>query len=142
MSDSKRANDKAEASTDENVIDSNADDVRAQTPIEISGTEIGSTSEVAGGVTAVLVSLKHAWREMGAARSLKTLLKLNQKDGFDCPGCAWPDPDGDRAHAEFCENGVKAVAEEATLKRVTPEFFDAWSVAELSRKSDYWLGKQ
>jgi molybdopterin-dependent oxidoreductase alpha subunit len=114
----------------------------AQPPDDIAGIEITSPGKVAGGVTAVVESMKHAWREMGATRSFKTLSHLNQKDGFDCPGCAWPDPDGDRAHAEFCENGAKAVAEEATLKRVTPEFFEIWSVAELSHKSDFWLGKQ
>lgn len=114
----------------------------AQPPHDADEVEITSAPKVAGGISAVLTSMKHAWREMGAGRSVKTLLKLNQKDGFDCPGCAWPDPDGERAHAEFCENGVKAVAEEATLKRVTSEFFEKWSVAELSRKSDYWLGKQ
>ena len=79
---------------------------------------------------------------MGLVRSVRTLAQVNQKDGFDCPGCAWPDPDGERTHTEFCENGAKAVAEEATTRRVTPEFFEQWSVAELSRKSDFWLGKQ
>jgi molybdopterin-dependent oxidoreductase alpha subunit len=83
-----------------------------------------------------------AWAEMGAVRSLRTLSQVNQKEGFDCPGCAWPDPDGHRSMVEFCENGAKAVAEEATVKRVTPEFFHEWSVAELSSRSDYWLGKQ
>ena len=118
------------------------DQALAQPPDDIASIEITPTSKVAGGVTAVIDSMKHAWREMGATRSFKTLRQINQKDGFDCPGCAWPDPDGTRAHAEFCENGVKAVAEEATLKRVTPEFFEKWNVAELSRKSDFWLGKQ
>ena len=70
------------------------------------------------------------------------MLAINQKDGFDCPGCAWPEPDGERSHAEFCENGAKAVAEEATTKRVTPEFFRQWSVEELSKQSDFWLGKR
>jgi molybdopterin-dependent oxidoreductase alpha subunit len=114
----------------------------AQPPVEIEGIEIKQASSVAGGMGAIVQTAKHAWREMGARRSLKTLLAVNQKDGFDCPGCAWPEPDGERSHAEFCENGAKAVAEEATLKRVTPEFFRAWSVAELSKKSDFWLGKQ
>ncbi|MDQ2921043.1 MAG: FdhF/YdeP family oxidoreductase, partial [Acidobacteriota bacterium] len=82
------------------------------------------------------------WEEMGVGRGLRTLLKLNQKDGFDCPGCAWPEPDDDRSHAEFCENGAKHVADEATTKRITPEFFRKWSVADLADKSDYWLGKQ
>jgi molybdopterin-dependent oxidoreductase alpha subunit len=114
----------------------------AQPPVEIEGLEIKQASSVAGGIPAIVQTAKHAWREMGARRSLKTLLAVNQKDGFDCPGCAWPEPDNERSHAEFCENGAKAVAEEATRKRVTPEFFKEWSVAELSKKSDFWLGKQ
>jgi molybdopterin-dependent oxidoreductase alpha subunit len=116
--------------------------VRAQPPEEFTGGEIKSASEVSGGLPAVWSSLKHAAREMGLVRGTRTLLRVNQKDGFDCPGCAWPDPDGERSHVEFCENGAKAVAEEATTRRVTPDFFRKWSVADLSRKSDYWLGKQ
>ena len=69
--------------------------------------------EHAAGVPGVLAATKHALREMGPRRTLLTLSALNQKDGFDCPGCAWPDP-GTGARAEFCENGAKAVAEEAT----------------------------
>ena len=114
----------------------------AQTPIEIEGLEIKGASSVAGGIPAILQTAKHAWREMGARRSLKTLLAVNQKDGFDCPGCAWPEPDGERSHAEFCENGAKAVAEEATQKRITFEFFRRWSIRELAEKSDHWLGHQ
>ena len=115
---------------------------RAQPPEEFTGGEFGEAKEVAGGLPAVWEATKHTAREMGLARGIGTLLRLNQKDGFDCPGCAWPDPDGHRSHAEFCENGAKAVAEEATVRRVTPEFFREWSVADLSRKSDFWLGKQ
>ncbi|MDT4895085.1 MAG: hypothetical protein QOH25_162 [Acidobacteriota bacterium] len=116
--------------------------INAQPPVEISGIEIKEAGGVAGGIPAIIQTVKHAWREMGARRSLKTLLSVNQKDGFDCPGCAWPEPDGERSHAEFCENGAKAVAEEATLRRVTPEFFREWSIEELSKQSDFWLGKQ
>ncbi|HST52014.1 MAG TPA: FdhF/YdeP family oxidoreductase [Pyrinomonadaceae bacterium] len=116
--------------------------VRAQPPEEFTNGEIGDSKRVAGGLPAVLEALKHTAREMGLLRGARTLLRLNQKDGFDCPGCAWPDPDGERSHAEFCENGAKAVAEEATVRRVTPEFFRQWSVADLSQKSDFWLGKQ
>ena len=116
--------------------------VRAQPPEEFTGGEIKDAKEVAGGLPAVWEALKHTSREMGLVRGARTLLRLNQKDGFDCPGCAWPDPEGERSHAEFCENGAKAVAEEATTRRVTPEFFREWSVADLSQKSDYWLGKQ
>jgi molybdopterin-dependent oxidoreductase alpha subunit len=116
--------------------------VAAQPPVETAGIEIKAAGHVAGGIPAIAQTVKHAWREMGARRSLKTLLAVNQKDGFDCPGCAWPEPDGERSHAEFCENGAKAVAEEATTKRVTPEFFREWSIAELSKQSDFWLGKR
>ncbi|HZS49168.1 MAG TPA: FdhF/YdeP family oxidoreductase [Blastocatellia bacterium] len=107
-------------------------------------TEIKITApqNYAGGVPAIIASMKHAIGEMGVLRSAKTLLKLNQKDGYDCSSCAWPDPDGERHTAEFCENGAKAIADEATLSRVTPEFFGQWSIADLAQKSDYWLGKQ
>ncbi|HEV7474011.1 MAG TPA: FdhF/YdeP family oxidoreductase [Pyrinomonadaceae bacterium] len=114
----------------------------AQTPPETALVQIKPLSKVAGGIPAILSTVKAAWEEMGAARGLRTLLKLNQKTGFDCPGCAWPEPDGERSHAEFCENGAKHVADEATTKRITPDFFREWSVADLAAKSDYWLGKQ
>lgn len=95
----------------------------------------------AAGLPAVAHSLRVAQQQMGIRRSARTLLKVNQKDGFDCPGCAWPE--GDKRHiAEFCENGAKAVAEEATLRRVTPEFFAAHPVADLAGRSGYWLGQQ
>ncbi|HVF58017.1 MAG TPA: FdhF/YdeP family oxidoreductase, partial [Pyrinomonadaceae bacterium] len=133
----------AREATDEAAPRAAHGEVEAQTPEEFTGRiEVGDLKTVAGGVPAVWSSAKHAWREMGAVRSVRTLLQVNQKGGFDCPGCAWPDPDGERSHAEFCENGAKAVAEEATTRRVTREFFREWSVAELSQKSDYWLGKQ
>ena len=114
----------------------------AQSPEEPALVQITPISKVAGGIPSIIATAKTAWNEMGVARGLRTLLKLNQKTGFDCPGCAWPEPDGERSHAEFCENGAKHVADEATTKRVTPEFFRKWSVADLAGKSDYWLGKQ
>src|SRR5947199_671228 len=126
----------------EGVSDEARRGVRAQPPEEFTGGEVKEAKEVAGGLPAVWEATKHTAREMGLMRGVRTLLRLNQKDGFDCPGCAWPDPEGERSHAEFCENGAKAVAEEATVRRVTPEFFKEWSVADLSQKSDYWLGKQ
>ncbi|WP_405800056.1 FdhF/YdeP family oxidoreductase [Streptomyces sp. NBC_01506] len=95
----------------------------------------------AAGLPAVAHSLRVAQQQMGVARATRTLLKVNQKDGFDCPGCAWPE--GEHRHtAEFCENGAKAVAEEATLRRVTPDFFAAHPVADLATRSGYWLGQQ
>lgn len=114
----------------------------AQPPEESALVEIKPPSKVAGGIPSVISAVKSAWTKMGPVRGARTLLKLNQTDGFDCPGCAWPEPSGERSHAEFCETGAKHVADEATTKRVTPEFFARWSVADLSRKSDYWLGKQ
>src|SRR6266404_17185 len=116
-------------------------DRRAQSPEGPSLVQIEKPSKVAGGVPAILATAKTTWNEMGVARGVRTLLKLNQKTGFDCPGCAWPEPD-ERSHAEFCENGAKHVADEATTKRVTPEFFTRWSVADLADQSDHWLGKQ
>lgn len=118
------------------------DTVHTQPPIETDGLQVTGENHIAGGVPAVLSAMKHIALETGLARGTKLLLQVNQKEGFDCPGCAWPDPDGKRSFAEFCENGAKAIAEEATTKRVTADFFKAHSVAELSQQSDHWLGKQ
>jgi molybdopterin-dependent oxidoreductase alpha subunit len=90
----------------------------------------------------VLKAAEFTLKEPGLVRGIAALSRLNQFDGIDCPGCAWPDPDQDRSLNEYCENGVKAIAEEATAKRCTPEFFRSWSVTDLSRQSDYWLGHQ
>ncbi|MFR9795634.1 FdhF/YdeP family oxidoreductase [Streptomyces sp. MS06] len=103
--------------------------------------QVGEAQHAAAGLSAIGHTLRVAERQMGVKRTALTLLRVNQKDGFDCPGCAWPEPDHRHA-AEFCENGAKAVAEEATLRRVTPEFFAAHSVAELAERSGYWLGQQ
>ena len=98
--------------------------------------EVGHPKDHAAGPTAVAVSMKRALSQMGAKRTAQTLLKLNQAEGFDCMSCAWPDPAvGHRHLAEFCENGAKAVAEEATRDRVTPEFFAEHSIADLDSRS-------
>ncbi|MFD4017297.1 FdhF/YdeP family oxidoreductase [Streptomyces sindenensis] len=103
--------------------------------------QVEAAPHAAAGLPAVAHSLRIARQQMGVRRTAQTLLKVNQKDGFDCPGCAWPE--GDKRHtAEFCENGAKAVAEEATLRRVTPDFFAAHPVADLAGRSGYWLGQQ
>ncbi|RSS78535.1 FdhF/YdeP family oxidoreductase [Streptomyces sp. WAC06614] len=103
--------------------------------------QVAPPQHAAAGLPAIVHTLKIAQEQMGLARTARTLLKVNQKDGFDCPGCAWPE--GDERHtAEFCENGAKAVAEEATLRRVTPEFFAAHPLADLAGRSGYWLGQQ
>lgn len=103
--------------------------------------QVAPPQHAAAGLPAIGHTLRIAQQQMGLARTARTLLKVNQKDGFDCPGCAWPE--GDKRHtAEFCENGAKAVAEEATLRRVTPEFFAAHPLADLETRSGYWLGQQ
>ncbi|MFD4959159.1 FdhF/YdeP family oxidoreductase [Microbacterium sp. NPDC058389] len=109
--------------------------------IDESRVHVTRPKQVAVGVPAVLHALQIANEQMGVARSVQTLLRVNQKDGFDCPGCAWPEEDK-RHIAEFCENGAKAVAEEATLRRVGPEFFAAHSLDELRAHDDWWLGQQ
>lgn len=103
--------------------------------------QVAPRKHAAAGLPAIGHTLRIAQQQMGVARTARTLLKVNQKDGFDCPGCAWPE--GDKRHtAEFCENGAKAVAEEATLRRVTPAFFAEHPVADLANRSGYWLGQQ
>lgn len=98
---------------------------------------------VAAGIPAVISSAKHVFGEMDIARGMKALLALNQKDGFDCPGCAWPDPDGHRSKvAEYCENGAKAIAEEATTKKLDARFFATNSVYDLAQLNDYEIGKK
>ena len=115
---------------------------RAQPPEEAVPLAKEEPPRAAGGIPAVVASLKHALGEAGVLRGTRLLLRLNQFDGYDCPGCAWPEPDDRRGSFEFCENGAKAVAEEGTKERVGPDFFARYSVAELSRRSDLWLGKQ
>ncbi|MGK2882231.1 MAG: FdhF/YdeP family oxidoreductase [Mycobacterium sp.] len=96
----------------------------------------------AAGMKAVMVSLERGVRQMGPVRTAAALARLNQRHGFDCPGCAWPEDPGGRKLAEFCENGAKAVAEEATKRTVTPEFFARHSIADLAAKPEYWLSQQ
>jgi molybdopterin-dependent oxidoreductase alpha subunit len=103
--------------------------------------EINEKSKKAGGIPAVLSSMSHTFKKVGVLSSISSLRKINQVGGFDCPGCAWPEPKN-RSVAEFCENGAKAIAEEATKARITPSFFQKYSINDLAKKSDYWLGLQ
>jgi molybdopterin-dependent oxidoreductase alpha subunit len=100
--------------------------------------KVGRRKTSAAGLPSVARTVRRALAEMGPVRSVRTLGRMNHVDGFDCPSCAWPDPDRRKA-AEFCENGAKAVAWEATRKRVGPEFFAANSIAELREQPDHWL---
>lgn len=108
---------------------------------EFTGLKLGHPYDKAAGLKAVTKSMEHIARESGFLRGNKVLLELNQKGGVDCPGCAWPEPHEHRSRFEYCENGAKAIAEETTLKRVTPEFFARYSVAELATRSDFHIGK-
>ncbi|MDG4667765.1 FdhF/YdeP family oxidoreductase [Mycobacterium sp. 236(2023)] len=103
---------------------------------------VTGAKQEAAGVKAVMVSLKRAVAQMGPVRTAATLSRLNQRHGFDCPGCAWPEEHGGRKVAEFCENGAKAVAEEATKRVVTADFFARHTIAELESHPEYWLSQQ
>ena len=115
----------------------------AQAPEKLTGIELKKIPSSAVGYTAVKSAITHIKEEVGLVKGVGLLAKLNQKNGFDCPGCAWPDPDEKRAFlAEYCENGAKAVAEEATKKRVSPLFFASHPISKLSELSDYEIGKK
>lgn len=112
-------------------------------PEGLGDLHVRPPERVAAGLKAIKASMKHAFGKMGVVRGTRALLHINQKhDGIDCQSCAWPDPDGDRSFAEFCESGAKAMADEGTKKRATPELFAQYSVAELSQHDDYWLNCQ
>ena len=83
----------------------------AQPPEESVAPEVKPAPKVAGGAASAIAAARFAFREMGPIRATRTLLQLNQKQGIDCPGCAWPEPDGERSHFEFCEEGAKHVAD-------------------------------
>lgn len=109
---------------------------------EAEKLRITRTPDYAAGMKAVVIALKNIFDRMPKGKSLKVLNKLNKKDGLDCPGCAWPDPDHRSKLGEYCENGVKAIAEEAMEARANPTFFAKHSIKELQAQSDYWLGQQ
>jgi len=108
---------------------------------EYPDLEVGHRKEWAVGVPAILHSMEPAIREMGAVRTALLMTAINQKDGFDCMSCAWPDP-GKRNVLEFCENGGKAVTWEATPVTVPTTFWSENSLTSLLDKSEHWLGMQ
>jgi len=116
-------------------------EINPLTPDKKEDIKLVSPTMTAAGVKALTKSLEHMRNEMTASSCTKTLFSLNQKGGIDCPGCAWPDPDDRSALGEYCENGVKAIAEEATKKKADPDFFAKHSVADMSTWSDYEIGK-
>ncbi|MBI1222527.1 MAG: FdhF/YdeP family oxidoreductase [Bacteroidetes bacterium] len=114
-----------------------------ENPETFTGIKVHKPKTMAAGMPAVYSSIRHVFGEMGLARGLNALFHVNQMKGFDCPGCAWPDPDDERSRiAEYCENGAKALAEEATSKSLKPEFFARYSVREMAEWTDYEIGKK
>ena len=111
------------------------------TPVENSPPKITKPKTVAAGIPAVYSTLKHGLKKMGTISSIRNFNRVNKFNGFDCPGCAWPDP-ASRSIAEFCENGAKAIADESTKNRANPDFWSKWTVKELSEKPDFWLNNQ
>ncbi|MAU72810.1 MAG: hypothetical protein CML04_12015 [Pseudozobellia sp.] len=105
-------------------------DLRLQEPMNYAAGKLG-----------VKEALRHGFKEMGIVRSMRALLEMNQEDGFDCPSCAWPNPEKPSSFAEYCENGAKALADEATQHKIGNEFFKKNSVQELSQLTDYQLNK-
>ncbi|WP_298496314.1 FdhF/YdeP family oxidoreductase [uncultured Algibacter sp.] len=115
---------------------------KANTPEEFLDLKITKPSENSVGFPAIKNSIGQVSKYMNAADAFKLTLKMNQKGGFDCPGCAWPDPDDERSSlGEFCENGIKAIAEEAQNKTIGAEFFAKHSIDDMSGWSDFQIGK-
>ena len=114
---------------------------RATTPPDNNSLKIGKPKSIAAGIPAATSSMLHGVTRMGITKTIKTLTTVNQSEGFDCPGCAWPDPEHSTMF-EFCENGAKAVADESMKAKVTPDFFSKNSIQFLSEQSDFWLNKQ
>jgi molybdopterin-dependent oxidoreductase alpha subunit len=113
------------------------------TPESFTGMTLTKPKHTAAGLPAVISAVRHIMDEMDPLRATKVMFELNQMGGVDCPGCAWPDPKDHRSKlGEYCENGAKAIAEEATTKKLEPEFFAKNSVEELAAQSDFWIGKR
>lgn len=115
----------------------------AENPEKLLNLKVSPAKTWAAGIPAVVAAFADIVEEGIPLRGTGALFSMNQKGGFDCSGCAWPDPDDDRSPiGEYCENGVKALAEEATAKKVTADFFALNSVADLSKLTDYEIGKK
>lgn len=109
--------------------------------IKFTGLRLKDPMHTSAGLLGVKEALQHTFKEMGIMRSMRTLLEMNQEDGFRCPSCAWPVPEHPSKIAEYCENGAKALADEATREHIGADFFARHSVEELSRLSDFELNK-
>jgi len=108
---------------------------------DFSEIKLKDPVRIAAGALGVKEALRHSFKEMGVVRSMTALLDMNQQDGFSCPSCAWPDPEKPSKVAEYCENGAKALADEATTSHIGADFFRKHSVEELSQLTDYELNR-
>ncbi|MBW8199642.1 FdhF/YdeP family oxidoreductase [Flagellimonas abyssi] len=109
--------------------------------IKFTGLRLKEPMQTAAGFLGIKEALRHSLKEMGIVNSMRSLLEMNQEDGFRCPSCAWPVPEHPSKIAEYCENGAKALADEATRNHIGADFFSEHSVEELSRLSDFELNK-
>ncbi len=116
--------------------------ITTQNPEDLGKLEVSEIFDTASGIRAIFDTMRDTFGEAGIVRGTDLLTHLNQKGGIDCNSCAWADPDEHRTLAEFCESGAKAIADEATTERVTPEFFARYSVEELAKQPDQWLNAQ
>ncbi len=118
------------------------DKLHAVPPPEKENIKVSQPENYAAGIAALTAVAAQAKGEMTAKKCSTTFFAVNQMEGYDCPGCAWPDPDDHRSPlGEYCENGAKAIIEEATEKRVTPDFFKKYSIQEMTTWTDYKIGK-
>lgn len=115
---------------------------KAKTPETFSDLKTEKPPKNSVGFGAIKSSIDHVNKYMKKEDAFKLSLKINQKGGFDCPGCAWPDPDDERSSlGEYCENGMKAIAEEVQNKTIGEAFFKTYSVDEMAGWSDFEIGK-
>ncbi|MBS0030819.1 FdhF/YdeP family oxidoreductase [Chitinophaga sp. 22321] len=122
--------------------DKNRNEPSAENPYKLSDLKLTKVEKWAAGVPAVMAAFSDLFEEGVPVRGMKALFRMNQKNGFDCPSCAWPDPDDERSPlGEYCENGAKALAEEATTKKVTAAFFKKNAVCDLARLTDFQIGR-
>jgi len=115
----------------------------AQPPERFTGIRIAGAKDKAAGIPSVLTALGHIAKYVAPGDALKVVSRLNQKGGIDCPGCAWPDPEDERSKlGEYCENGIKAIAEEAQKTTIGREFFARHPIAEMLEWNDFEIGKK
>jgi len=114
----------------------------AENPYKLLDLKLTKVEKWAAGVPAVMAAFSDLFEEGVPVRGTRALFSMNQKGGFDCSSCAWPDPDDERSPlGEYCENGAKALADEATTKKVTAGFFRKNSVYDLARLTDFEIGR-